>query len=155
MAADPWVPPYLGTYAELRKALLLNPFLASPKKNQPLMREIPRPTGHIATSELPSLESLESQPWPSPWMAASSLLLGAIGAVQVTKSAGNSSIAKIMDDFCGTPPHPLPWWLLTAADMGTLGENMASGALRDNVLLAAGILVQKSLGIGATGAAGK
>jgi hypothetical protein len=61
-------------------------------------------------------------------------------------SAAQQSIADWEDDYCGTPPRPLPSIELAGA-LAVFANNLGEGTLRTLVLEEAGQLAQKGLGV--------
>jgi len=61
-------------------------------------------------------------------------------------SAAQQSVTDWEDDYCGTPPRPLPSIELANA-LAVFGNSLGEGALRTLVLEEAGQLVQKGLGV--------
>jgi hypothetical protein len=123
-----WLPPYLGDYDHLLKALINNPFLGIGRygSHPPHLQQALRST----------------DPQPLPWRASSPLVSAAVegfvsaavakttvdgmsdkGAGKQIKEAADAAIAQLFDDYCGTPPKKWPWpypgpppwvWLITS-----------------------------------------
>lgn len=160
-----WVPPYFGSYEDLRKALLVNPFLGSGQGGHPYQTHL----------------NLVEDPQPSPWRAAYSspaqqavaLLISAATAKETASAMANSVVAKqvaasaeasitdVIDDYCGTPPRHVPWpfpgpppWVWEIASQLTAAANMLQeGSLRTNLLQISGRVLEKGLGQSKAGAA--
>jgi hypothetical protein len=154
--STPPLPPYLGSWEELVKALLHNPFLGSPW-----------PPHHALRAAMLSAGVPESGPSPDPWLPAVSLLISEISLRDIASrlpagksrnelvSAADEGLSKFIDDFCGTPPHPRPIVFLAAAELAAFGSSLAEGALRNQIFEVAGQLIQRTFGAPAkTAAAG-
>jgi hypothetical protein len=144
--ATPFVPPYLGTYEDIARALLHNPFLGSGHSG-------PRPH-----HEAVELNPQPLPPEPDPWRnAAVSYLASLVSMQELAKTIDNPEQAKqlgiraergiseFIDDYCGTPPRRIPWpfpgpppWVATLAVQITSVANSQAGALRDGLLQVAG-----------------
>jgi hypothetical protein len=60
-------------------------------------------------------------------------------------SAANQSIAEWEDEYCGTPPRPVPSLMLAAA-LAAFASNLEAGALKAAILQVAGQITQKGFG---------
>ncbi|WP_157131075.1 hypothetical protein [Burkholderia savannae] len=162
--STPWLPPYLGSWDDLVKALLHNPSLGGGHPHH--LR------AHLAAraSEPPPTPWFAADPEPNPWSPATSFLISAIGLNQVARQMPEGqprrdlsrsvdvAIADFIDDWCGTRPPGRPWpWPgpnpLTATLVSELGVAAQSfdGAMREEVLQVAGRIVQKSFAPEAAG----
>jgi hypothetical protein len=158
------LPLSFGSYEDLLKALLSNPFLGSGRG------------GHPYQTHLNLVEDPQPSPWraayPSPAQQAVALLISAATAKE-TASVANSAVAKqvaasaeasiaeVIDDYCGTPPRKVPWpfpgpppWVWEIASQLTVAANtLQEGSLRTNLLQISGRVLEKGLGQSKTGAA--
>jgi len=140
MAHD--LPPYLGTWDELVRALLNNPFLGS---------------GHTPVTHALKAHSERLNPEPSPWSPASALFVVAAGLKDIVsrlpegpKSQIGSAIISAADDwedwYCGNGPRPGPHVMQTAGELLAFAGTLEAGALRTNIVREAGTLLEKSFG---------
>jgi hypothetical protein len=103
-------------------------------------------------------------PQPDPWRWLVSVLVTAVnarvlaatlkGAAQKeAEEAANSAIARILDDYCGTPPKAVPWpfpgpppWLIPiATELSAFANMVEAGPLRDGLNQVAGQVLQASI----------
>lgn len=144
----PWVPPYFGSYAELVNALLHDPFLGSG-----------RPSGPV-----PRAEEINPQPLP-PRNPVISYLGTLAGMQELAKNIPNAAVAKqvaagaesafaaFLDDYCGTPPHQIPWpwpgpppWVIgLASELVSVANTYSAGSFREGMLSMAGRIAEKGL----------
>lgn len=152
-----WVPPYFGSWADLLSYVLHNPLGPG--------------GGHLPTTQAPramDINALPQDPVPAhahahPWQWVVSVLATAVnakvlaatlqGAAQKeAEEAANSTIARILDDYCGTPPKVVPWpypgpppWLIPiATDLSGIANMVQAGPLRDGLNQVAGQVMQRS-----------
>lgn len=64
-------------------------------------------------------------------------------------AAADQAIAELVDDFCGTPPHPIPA-LMLASVLAAFAEDLEKGELQAAILQEAGRIAEKGLGGGAS-----
>jgi len=155
-----WVPPYLGSWEQLVKALLHNPFLGGgggphfPHKSfssQARARISDDSSGAALTSATDS-SRFAADPQPQPWRSeATSVVLTVLGLKEAAAKIPDdrvrrayeenltSVLSAFLDDYCGnSPPHyPFPWpgpgpgpW--TYALAGELA--LAANSLREGVV---------------------
>ena len=151
----PILPAYFGSYEDLVKALLHNPFLGSGYTG---------PHPRLETRELQSEVSLPQDPVPirpTHWNAAVSYLASLVSMKELAKAVtdkeygaelagrADGALADFMDDFCGTPPRRIPWpypgpppWVATLVAQLLSAANSQSGALREGLLGIAGQISQ-------------
>jgi hypothetical protein len=76
------------------------------------------------------------------------------GAAQrEAEAAANSTIARVLDDYCGTPPKFVPWpypgpppWLIPiASELSGLANMVQAGPLRDGLNQVAGQVMQRTV----------
>jgi len=134
MAHEPWVPPYFGSWADLISYVLHNPF--GPSRG----------------------------PSPDPWRLAVSGLVTAVNAKVLAatlegalrkqaEESASSAIARILDDYCGTPPKAVPWpfpgpppWLIPIAEqLSGIANMVEAGPLRDGLNQVAGQVMQRGM----------
>jgi len=149
----PTLPPYLGSWDELVKALLNNPFLGSGQGGFP-----PR-----ANAEMFREGGAVMDPQPSPWRPAmaASFFTSLIAMKQVASHLGSEgrafnqavdqAIEDLLDDFCGTPPHipPSPGPLAVGVELIAFARALPEGELRNTILFVGGKIVQRSVGVAA------
>jgi hypothetical protein len=149
----PWLPPYLGSWEDLIRALLHDPFLGSGS------------TGPHST--LPGSQPSSIEPNPSPWRH---VVEGFVTAVSVRdlasrvpdeavrkkmEQSSGQSIVQLLDDYCGTPPRlwpwpwpgPPPWVFNIASELNAIASIMQEGALRNGLQEVAAQVVAKSLSL--------
>ncbi len=150
--STPWTPPYLGSWDELVKSLLHNPFLGGgqggpPHRLEALLRE----------------GSPELGPQPDPWFlaTATSMLTSIIAMKQVAthfhgegrafEQAADQALEEILDEYCGTPPHvpPHPWPLYVGIELIAFARALPAGELRSQIEAVGGQVVQRSVGVAA------
>jgi hypothetical protein len=149
-----WLPPYFGSYEQLIKALLHNPFLGSGQGGFP-----PR-----------AFEDPQSSPWRNahvnPTQQAVALFISAATAKatasamsdkemarQIVASA-DAAISEVMDDYCGTPPRKVPWpfpgpppWVWEiSSELTTAANALQEGSLRSSLLDISGRVLSKGFG---------
>ncbi len=142
--SNPSLPPYLGSWEELLRALLHNPFLGSGKTGPPELLE--------AETRRSGRELVDQS-------AAVSLFVSGIGLKEVASKlsdaklrndisqAADQAIANFEDDYCGTQPHPHPRALLTAVELAAFASSLQEGNLRNEVFRVAGEIIQKCFGV--------
>jgi hypothetical protein len=141
--AQPNLPSYLGTWDELVRELLHNPFLGSGHG--------PGPHGFRSLSD-------RQGPVPDPGSPASALFVVAAGLKDVVSrlpegenSQIGSAIVSAADDwedwFCGNGPRPHPNVIETVGQLLAFAGTLEVGALRTNIVREAGILLEKSFGV--------
>ncbi|MGH9714014.1 MAG: hypothetical protein ACRD5M_12025 [Candidatus Acidiferrales bacterium] len=161
-----WVPPYFGSYEQLVRELLHNPFLGSPQ-----------PPPHNLM-----LQPRSADPQPSPWRTdagnvaehAVLLLISAATAKETASAVANketanqinasaeNAINEVLDDFCGTPPRNVPWpfpgpppWVWEiASQLSAAANTLQEGSLRTSLLQISGRVIEKGLGQTRSAAAG-
>jgi hypothetical protein len=161
-----WVPPYFGSWEDLVRAVLQNPFLGSgttPFHQTHLFQT--HPTGTESVESLlrnPALASaLNPQPLP-PREAVAAMLVFQIGlrdlASRLPREQGselnsrlNQMIEDEIDDICGTPPNihwpipgPPPFALVVATELNLIANAMQEGTIREGVLEIANRIMQKA-----------
>ena len=154
MAHEPWVPPYFGSWADLLSYVLHNPLGPG--------------GGHLPTTQaLRAMEinALPQDPVPAhPYHLVVSALVTAVnpkvlagtleGALRKqAEGSANSAIARILDDYCGTPPKAVPWpfpgpppWLIPiATELSAIANTVQAGPLRDGLNHVAGQVIQGTM----------
>ena len=155
-----WVPPYFGSWDQLVAALMHNPFLGSGQSSHPHLLSAMRTAGGGAYPDPDAPE-----PDPHPWRH---VVAGFVAAVNVQalathvrdeatrkameQSAGNT-IAQLLDDYCGTPPHKWPWpwpgtppWVWTiASELNAVAAGLPEGALKTGLQNVAGQVIAKGV----------
>ncbi len=58
--------------------------------------------------------------------------------------AANAALEELLDDFCGTPPHPRHFGLAIATELAAMAETMSDGPARTDFLGAARTAATKS-----------
>src|SRR5262245_4862126 len=141
--SHPTLPPYLGSWDHLLRALLHDPFLGSGKK----------PVHKAVEALMAGPGSVEGDPMPTPWSAADAIaslvrLAGLREAVSAlpqerrTRLIGSvdAAIAAYIDDeICPPPrrwpiPGPHPWPFVVASELAVTANTFAEGALRTTLL---------------------
>jgi hypothetical protein len=149
----PTLPPYLGSWDELVKALLNQPFLGSGQGRIP-----PRLGAEMFREGGP-----EMGPQPDPWFfsTATSLFTSLIAMKQVASHLGGESrgferaadqaLEDLLDDFCGTPPHipPSPWPFAIGVELIAFARALPEGELRNTIIIVGGKVIQRSVGVAA------
>ena len=167
--STPWVPPYLGSWDDLVKSLLHNPFLGS-GTHHPLLAYFQRPP-HIGPPDPGPLDvasflnpgvisSLNPQPLPPRWLT--SIFVTQLAVKDLTsrlpKEQGGEitsnieqAIADEIDFVCGNVPHvhgpvpgPNPYPFAIAAELNLVANTMQEGTLRNAVVQLAGQIVNKA-----------
>ena len=117
------------------------------------------------------------EPNPSPWMAAVSALVAAAGVLQQAENlqekapdlsrqlntSASASIERVLDDYCGTPPHPPhgmywpwpsppPWIFAIAAELNRIANTAEAAGMQAKLLDVAGQVLQRGFGQRAAGA---
>lgn len=137
--SQPNLPPYLGSWDELIKALLLNPFLGS--------------GGSPHGPHPPQTHHERSDPQPSPWSPAANLILltAAIRDIashlpdsQKPLAGALSAVATDWEDGICPPPLPHPHVVAAAVEVMALASTLEKGGLRSALVREAGIILQKS-----------
>jgi hypothetical protein len=121
-------------------------------------------TTEAAPTELLALR----EPDPIPWMAAVPALVAAAGVLQQAdtlkstapslseqlRGSANASIVQVLDDYCGTPPHPPrrmywpwpsppPWIFAIAAELNTIANTAEAAGMQAGLLTVAGQVLQR------------
>jgi hypothetical protein len=162
--SNPTLPAYLGSWDELVRALLNNPFLGggSPQPHvQATVRTDPQPIPWVS-----------AEPVPVPWRTVAASIIALLGTKQV---AGNlpegqiklemtldveKAIADIIDDWCGTRPRPWPpgpWpgprleTPTLIAALGLAAESFPGSAMREDLHRVAGQIASRSVAANARG----
>jgi hypothetical protein len=156
MPHEPWVPPYFGSWADLVSYVLHNPL--GPRGGH-------LPTTHaVAAMDINALpqDPVPMHAHPLHWVvsvlvtAVNARVLAATlkGAAQKqAEEAANSAIARVLDDYCGTPPKVVPWpypgpppWLIPiATELSAIANTVSAGPLRDGLNNVAGQVMQRSI----------
>ena len=166
----PWVPPYFGSWEELVRSLLHNPFLGSGGQH-PLLAYFQQRPPHIGPPDPGPLDiatllnpgviaALNPQPLPPRVMTAifvAQLAVKDLASRLPKEQAGElnstleQSIADEIDFVCGTVPHvhgpipgPSPFPFAIAAELNLLGNSMQEGTLRNSVVELAGQILNKA-----------
>jgi hypothetical protein len=106
---------------------------------------------------------VDSRPWPPPRLVSTGLVAAVIqkrtasrlldGQMQrELSSAADRTIDELVDEFCGTPPRPLPV-LMLASELAAFAEDLEEGGLRTTILEETSRIVQRAFG-GASKTAG-
>jgi len=174
--SNPWVPPYFGSYEQLVKELLHNPFLGS-GSGGPI-----GPPHHLPElafgSVSGSANALNPQPLPPgrdpSRSAVISYLSSLVGLHELAKSIQNpalsgqfaalaeSGIEAFLDDYCGTPPRRIPWpwpgpgpWVVgLVSELVQVANQSATGAYREGLMQIAARVAEKAFGGAALAQAG-
>ncbi len=159
-SGQPSLPAYLGSWDDLIRALLHDPFLGS--GNGP-----PRPHNIMLGARPAAME-----PNPSPWRHVVEGFVAAVSvrdlASQVPDEAvrnemersASQSIVQLLDDYCGTPPRlwpwpgPPPWVFGIASELNAIASTLEAGGLRSGLQEVAGQVVAKGFGAGQSRLAG-
>jgi len=155
--ADPWVPPYFGSWDRL-VAYVVNAALHP--------HHSPLPSTHLVADALhapgSSTVSLPQDPVPVfPWGPVVSALVAAVNAQQLAATvegplrgqlerSANASIAQLLDDYCGTPPRKVPWpfpgpppWVYAiASELNALANAGVTTGMREGLQKVAGQVLQ-------------
>jgi hypothetical protein len=149
----PWLPPYLGTWDQLIKELLHDPFLGSGRGGIV-------PTTHSDSPEMLRLHKHLAGSDPMPGVVSS--LIGLVSLKQTASELPNgatktgligsigSSIAAEIDDIC-PPFRPWPWpgpppWVFAVASTLTFVANtLQEGALQKELMATAKQVLQRGL----------
>jgi hypothetical protein len=174
--ADPWVPPYFGSYEQLLNELLSNPFLGGGSTSHPPLQAL---RAYRYGTELPSagpspvpwrgLESPHHVPWR---LEAAGYLVSVLALREAAAGAGEEggavvrsadlAIDRFIDDYCGTVwhipwpvPGPGPWVFGLASQLSLIANTLQQGELRNAVQnLAAGVIRKGVSEIAPRGTAG-
>jgi hypothetical protein len=163
--ADPWVPPYLGSYEQLVNELLSDPFLGGGSTSHPPLQALRAyRQGTVLPSAGPSPVPwrLES-PHPVPWrLEAAGYLVWVLAMREAASGAGEEGAAivrsadlaidRYIDDYCGTVwhlpwpvPGPGPWVFGLASQLSLIANTLQQGELRNAVLNVAGRVIRRGL----------
>jgi hypothetical protein len=170
--STPWVPSYFGSWEELVRSLLHNPFLGSgTQTNHPLLAYLQQRPPHIGPPDPGPLDIANFlnpgvlaalNPQPLPPRVMTSIFVAQLAIRDLTshlpKEQGgelttrlDQSIADEIDFVCGTVPHvhgpipgPSPFPFAIAAELNLLGNTIQEGSLRTSVLQLAGQIVNKA-----------
>lgn len=157
------LPPYLGSWEELVKALLHNPFLGSGAGGPQRLAE-----RQSMSAGFPNPDDTTVSHHPPRPNEFTSLLLAQISlrqaATRLSKEQGNEVIARIdqtvadeIDFICGNgipvivgfhpPPPPPPYWTFSAvvSELTLIANTMQEGGLRNEVERVAGVLLEAGL----------
>jgi hypothetical protein len=171
--STPWVPSYFGSWEELVRSVLHNPFLGSgTQMPHPLLSYLQQRPPHIGPPDPGPLEiasifnpgiisALNPQPLPPRVMSSIFVAQLAIRDLtsRVPKDQGSEvttrldqSIADEIDFVCGTVPHvhgpvpgPSPYPFVVAAELNVLGNIMQEGSLRNSVMQLASQIVNRAV----------
>jgi hypothetical protein len=170
LMSTPWVPPYFGSWEELVRSVLHNPFLGS-GTHHPLLAYLQQRPPHIGPPDPGPLDvasflnpgviaALNPQPLPPRWMTA--IFVAQLSVKDLTSrlpkeqggeltSSLEQTIADEIDFVCGNVPHihgpipgPSPFAFAIAAELNLMGNTMQEGTLRNAVLELAGQIVNKA-----------
>src|SRR5215471_13794058 len=167
----PWVPSYFGSWEELVRSLLHNPFLGSGTQTpHPLLAYLQQrtPLGppepgplDIASFLSPGIISALN-PQPLPPRVMTSIFVAQLAVRDLTsrlpKEQGgelttrlDQSISDEIDFVCGTVPHvhgpipgPSPFPFAIAAELNLVGNSIQEGSLRNSVMQLASQIVSKA-----------
>jgi hypothetical protein len=135
----------------------------------------PMPADILRASDLmPASTLVESEPMPArgfpPWSPAVPALVAAVGVQQLAaavpegtilpdrttlrsqlEQSASTSIAQVLDDYCGTPPRMIPWpwpgpppWVFSiAAELNAIANTAEVAGMRDGLLAVAGQVLQR------------
>jgi hypothetical protein len=123
-------------------------------------------TTEAAPTELLALR----EPDPIPWMTAVSALVAAAGVLQQAENlrekapdlsrqlhgSASASIDRVLDDYCGTPPHPPhgmywpwpsppPWVFAIAAELNRIANTAEAAGMQAQLLDVAGRVLQRGV----------
>lgn len=155
----PYVPPYFGSWEELTKVLLNNPFLGGGthtphplqayfSQQRPPHIGPPDPGPLDIASLLRSGITSELNPQPLPPRSMTSLFLFQLSLRDLTarlpKDQGadfttrlDQAISDEIDFVCGNVPHPIPgpspFAFAVAGELNLVGNTMQEGSLRSSV----------------------
>lgn len=167
--STPWVPPYFGSWEELVRSMLHNPFLGG-GIHHPLLSYLQRPP-HIGPPDPGPLDiasffnpgvisALNPQPLPPRALAA--LFIAQLSvrelASHLPREQGSDlttrvdqAIADEIDFVCGSVPHvhgpvpgPPPYPFAVAAELNIVGNVLQEGTLRTSVLQLAGQIINQA-----------
>jgi hypothetical protein len=162
-----WLPPYLGSWDGLVQALLHNPFLGSGQSPHPHLLSAMRTADSGA---FPDPDGPEPGP---PWRHVVASFVAAVNVralashvqdkatrTAMEQSAGQT-IAQLLDDYCGTPPHKWPWpwpgtapWVyVIAGELNSIAAGLPEGAMRSGLQQVAGQVITKGVGALQSGSA--
>lgn len=168
--STPWVPSYFGSWEELVRSLLHNPFLGS-GTHHPLHAYFQQRPPHIGPPDPGPLDVASFlnpaviaalNPQPLPPRAITSLFLAQLSVKDVTSrlpkdqgaeltSGLEQTIADEIDFVCGNVPHihgpipgPSPFPFAVAAELNLIGNTLQEGTLRASVLQLAGQIISKA-----------
>jgi hypothetical protein len=104
-------------------------------------------------------------PFPHPWMPAVEALVAAVNAQQLAatvegplrgqlEQSASASIARVLDDYCGTPPRLIPWpypgpppWVFAiASKLNTIANGSESAGMQAGLLKVAGQVLERGFG---------
>jgi hypothetical protein len=168
--STPWVPSYFGSWDELVRSLLHNPFLGS-GTHHPLLDYLQQRVPHIGPPDPGPLDVASFlnpgvisalNPQPLPPRSMTSIFLAQIAirdlASRLPKEQGTElterledTIADEIDFVCGNVPHihgpipgPPPYAFAVAAELNLLGNLLQEGAIRTGVLELANRIANKA-----------
>jgi hypothetical protein len=149
-SGHPWIAPYFVSWDDLVRALLNNPFLGSgdgPPRPQSLM---------------PGAWPYAMDPQPVPWRHVVEGFVAAVNARDLAsqvsddgirkemEQSASRSIAKLLDDYCPTPPWPgpgpAPWVIAIASELNAIANTLQEGGLRKGLQEVAGQVVATGFG---------
>jgi len=164
----PSVPSYFGSWEELVRSMIHNPFLGS-GIHHPLLSYLQRP--HLGSPDPMPLDvagffnpgvMTALNPQPLPPRVMTSIFVAQLAVRDLTsklpKEQGNQlnsnieqSIADEIDFVCGTVPHvhppipgPSPFPFTVAAELNVFGNTLQEGSLRTSVLQLASQIVNRA-----------
>jgi hypothetical protein len=170
LMSTPWVPSYFGSWEELVRSLLHNPFLGSGIQH-PLHAYFQQRPPHIGPPDPGPLDVASFlnpgviaalNPQPLPPRAITSLFLAQLSVKDITSrlpkdqgaeltSGLEQTIADEIDFVCGNVPHihgpipgPSPFPFAVAAELNLIGNTLQEGTLRASVLQLAGQIISKA-----------
>ena len=170
--STPWVPPYFGSYEELTKALLHDPFLGSGRRT---LHQTHFETVELNPQPLPPGRSESAlDPTPVPWRNPVIHYLGSLVSMRILAKAtpdqavseqltrgSESALAQFLDDYCGTPPRRIPWpwpgpppWVAPlASELVSVANTLGAGEFSQGLIQLAGRIMQKGFAAGKAQAA--
>lgn len=162
--ADPWVPPYFGSWQDLVAYVLSHPLGSMPPHIRHAHRTAFDPEPSPWRFRGPQPDPWVLGPSPDPWRWVVSALVSAVNAKslaqtvegaarQQIEASANRAIAQILDDYCGTPPKVWPWpwpgpppWVFTiASELNAIANAMEAGTLREGLVEVAGQVLQRGM----------
>ncbi len=157
------IPSHFEYWDELLHELTNSPFPATPRSHLARWRTHLGPGSGVLTGHAEGPQP--AGPFPNPTVDYLTMLVGMqeVAETMDNREAGRefaanieSSMARFIDDYCGTPwplPGGPPWAAILVAELVS-AANLYTESLRTRLLLLAGRVAQRALGAAQTAAAG-